>query len=101
MRNPREHDERGSKGKWTWCGFVSSGLCGADRFLRSRLTLIVAAVILCTFSAATSNAAQKAARSPASRHKSKAIELAAIEQLKEAFRNDDGNVRLVVLVSPT
>ena len=67
---------------------------------RAAITSIVLVVGLFG-SAATNVAAQKPGRRTAAARKSRIAELASIRQLKEAFENDAGKVRLVALVSPT
>jgi hypothetical protein len=64
----------------------------------AKIPLIALLAVLC-FSG-TSYAAQKVRSNTAART-SRAVELVNIEQLKQIFERDAGNVRLVALVSPT
>lgn len=61
---------------------------------------ILLVAILFTLSADTSNG-QRPGRSTAVKRRARAIQLANVEQFKEAFQNDAGKIRLVALVSPT
>ena len=69
--------------------------------MKKQWPLIVLATILCSLTADTSNAVQKRGVSDSVSRKSRAPELGSIEQLRDAFQNDQGKVRLVALLSPT
>ena len=68
--------------------------------MKKQCALILLVAILFALSADTSNA-QKPGRSTAVKGRARAIQLAKVEQFKEAFQNDAGKIRLVALVSPT
>jgi hypothetical protein len=74
----------------------------ADSLKQWRATITSIVLVVGLFgSAATSVAAQKPGGRAAAARKSRIAELGSIHQLKEAFQNDAGKVRLVALVSPT
>jgi hypothetical protein len=66
----------------------------------ARATLILSAAIMLGVSSGEINASQKPNRPPTNQ-KVRARKLGSVDQLKEAFQNDAGKVRLVALISPT
>jgi hypothetical protein len=68
--------------------------------MKKQWALILLIAILFALSADTGNA-QKPSRPTAERGRARAINLASVEQFKEAFQSDAGKIRLVVLISPT
>jgi hypothetical protein len=71
--------------------------------MKKQWAVLLFAAILVAFSAGTDTSnAQTPSRSTAVSGRARVIpELGSVEQLKEAFQNDTGKVRMIALISPT
>ena len=69
--------------------------------MNKQWTLIISAAMVFSVSLPSGYAGQNRGRSAAASRTVQEPQLGNVEQLKEAFQNDAGMVRLVALLSPT